>query len=174
VFVYYYSHVARPFHEVEGKLLALQEAVLTAAAERAYQAGEAVRAEVNVGGGFKLSKKVLVMLHPAKHTAAGTLIPVSVEASGPSSLFPRLEGEIEAAPLGAELTQVGLRGTYRAPLGFVGTAIDRLLLHRVAEAAIKNLVDQLCQLLEADQPVDRRLVKAGSHQIAEVPSDPGS
>lgn len=149
MFIYYFSHVPRPFEEVNARFLSLKEGAVAHAAEHAYEAGEAVRAEVKVGGGFKLSKEVLVTLHPHNQSPTGTVVPVSIHARGARSLFPGFEGEIEIAALGASLTQVGLRGTYRPPLGFVGSAIDRLLLHRVAEAAIKDLVDQLCGLLAA-------------------------
>ena len=57
------------------------------------------------------------------------------------NLLPKLEGDLEVASLGPNRTQVSLSARYRPPLGVVGQAVDRALLHRVAEATVKDFVD---------------------------------
>ncbi len=51
------------------------------------------------------------------------------------------------------MTQLTLSGTYRPPLGSVGGLVDKALLHRLAEAAVKDLIDQIgCRVTGAALP----------------------
>ena len=49
------------------------------------------------------------------------------------------------ATVGPELSQIAMRGTYSPPLGPLGRALDRAVLHRVAEASVKGFVDRVAQ-----------------------------
>jgi hypothetical protein len=44
-------------------------------------------------------------------------------------------------------TQLTLRGRYEPPLGTLGRQIDRLLLHRVAEATVRSFMRRLAESL---------------------------
>jgi hypothetical protein len=72
-----------------------------------------------------------------------TLLPLSWRATGPERLFPSLEADLEIATLGRSRTQLSISARYRPPLGVVGKALDRVLLHRVAEATIKDFLDRV-------------------------------
>jgi len=74
-------------------------------------------------------------------SSARTWIPISWQATGPSGLFPVLDGDLELATLGAERTQLAFSARYRPPLGLIGRMVDRALLSRVAEATIKDFVE---------------------------------
>ena len=50
-------------------------------------------------------------------------------------------------PLGPDLTQLTFQGSYTPPLGLPGRLLDRWVLHRVAEANVKNLVDRIAKAL---------------------------
>jgi hypothetical protein len=63
-------------------------------------------------------------------------------------LFPRLETDLEIAPLGAAITQITLRGRYEPPLGRPGRLLDEALLHRVAEATARSFLKRLAQAIE--------------------------
>ena len=63
------------------------------------------------------------------------------------SVFPSLEGDLEVAALGPDRTQLAMSARYRPPLGGVGRAIDRTLLHRVAEATVKDFVHRVRQAI---------------------------
>jgi uncharacterized membrane protein len=54
-----------------------------------------------------------------------------------------LEADLEVAALGGSRTQLSVSARYRPPLGSVGRVIDKALLHRVAEATIKDFLDRL-------------------------------
>jgi len=60
-----------------------------------------------------------------------------------------MSADLEIAPLDAELTQLTLRGRYEPPLGAVGRRLDRLLMHRVAEASVRAFLGRLVATLSA-------------------------
>ncbi len=99
--------------------------------------------------GHRVSKNVEIDVGKLVTSAARTWIPIAWRATGPSSLFPVLDAELEFASLGTDLTQLALSGRYQPPLGLVGRTIDKALLSRVAEATIKDFVDRLAHALEA-------------------------
>jgi uncharacterized membrane protein len=63
-------------------------------------------------------------------------------------LLPRLDATIEVGSLGGDRTQLAISARYRPPLGLVGRAVDRVLLHRVAEATLKDFLDRLGQAIK--------------------------
>ena len=72
-----------------------------------------------------------------------TWLPLTWRAVSRPGLFPHLEGELEVAPLGRQVTQVGLSARYKPPFGLLGESLDRVLLHRVAEATIRDFVERV-------------------------------
>ncbi len=62
-------------------------------------------------------------------------------------MFPALDADITLNAEG-ERTRVGLTGTYRPPLGALGTGLDRLVLHNIAEATIAAFLNQVTSALE--------------------------
>jgi hypothetical protein len=63
-------------------------------------------------------------------------------------LFPALDADISLSAAG-ERTRVGLTGTYRPPLGALGSGLDRLVLRKVAAATITAFLNQVSGALEA-------------------------
>ena len=60
------------------------------------------------------------------------------EATGPGgALFPALDADITLSPAGDDATKLTVAGVYRPPLGVLGAGLDRVVLHRVAEATIR-------------------------------------
>lgn len=146
MFVQYYAHVSRPFDDVERALLSGLHA-LSGLGDGAYREGERLRAQVGIGG--PLAKKVEVDLGTAVRVEDRSRLPLTWAATGAPGLFPKLEGEIVLAAVGPALTQLTLQGTYQTPLGAVGLTLDRVLLHRLAEATVKRFVDDLAAHIEA-------------------------
>jgi hypothetical protein len=142
VFVYYYGHVPGGVAEAEGAVLELLRN-RPEMADIAYRQSEELRARVGPGPAG-LAKAVRPEVgEPLDDGPGDVRIPVSWVATGASGLFPRFDGELVISEIEAELTQVAFRGSYDPPLGGVGQALDRVLLHRVAEATIKRFVDAL-------------------------------
>ena len=60
------------------------------------------------------------------------------EADGPGgALFPALDADITLSPAGDDATKLMVAGVYRPPLGVLGAGLDRMILHRVAQATIR-------------------------------------
>ena len=59
------------------------------------------------------------------------------------AIFPDLDADLELAPLGPDLTQITLQGRYQPPLRVIGRGMDRLLMHRVAQASIRAFLRKL-------------------------------
>jgi hypothetical protein len=91
-----------------------------------------------------LSKLVRVQFRDLALTDRSAGLAIRWEAAGPAgALFPVLDADIRLAPAGAHATVLTMAGTYRPPLGPVGRALDRALLHRVASATIREFIAQV-------------------------------
>ena len=139
MFVYYYGLVPGDSAEVESALLALLHDNPELAGI-AYRQAEELKARVGPGPrGF--AKTVRLELGSPIRGPGDTRIPITWVATGVRGLFPRLEGEMVVSEVAPELTQLVFRGSYDPPLGPVGEVLDRVLLHRLAEASVKHFVD---------------------------------
>jgi hypothetical protein len=76
-----------------------------------------------------------------------TLLPFTWRPTSGNGLLPDLDGDIELGPLGPGRTQLARSARYRPPLGTLGWAVDRVLLHRVAEATVKDFLDRVADAL---------------------------
>jgi hypothetical protein len=134
--------VPLPIAEVE-RLLPSAERWLPGLVAAAEANGDELLAEVGFpAAGGRVSKQVEVRLGSPISIRSVTFLPLTWRATGPGRLFPSLDADIEVAPLGPSRTQVALSGRYKPPLGWVGLALDRALLHRVAEATVKDFVEK--------------------------------
>ena len=144
MFIRYYLELSLPFEDVEEGLLADPQVWLPGVAGEAQDMGEQLLGEV--GFSFeddrRLSKEVHIELGPPHRMPGKTLLPLSWKATGPERLFPSLDADLEIAALGWSRTQLSISARYRPPLGAVGKALDRVL-HRVAEATIKDFLDRV-------------------------------
>jgi len=148
MFVRYYLELPLPFEEVEEAILRSPPDWIPGVAREAEARGELLLAEVGVGSpGHRVEKQVQIELGKPFRLASKTVRPMEWRATGAEILFPSLEADLEVAALGGNRTQVSVSGRYRPPLGPVGNVIDRALLHRVAEATIKDFLDRLGETL---------------------------
>lgn len=139
MFVYYYGHVPGEAAEVE---LALLDLVRDhpELGRIAHKQAEELRAHFGVPG---LGKAFRMSVGEPIRGPGDTRIPISWVSTGPSKLFPTLDGELVVSEIASDLTQIVFRGSYEAPLGRVGEVIDKVLLHHLAEASVKRFVDAL-------------------------------
>lgn len=152
MFVYYFAHIDRSLSDVDRRLLELAGGFDGMAAAAGRQ-GEEILARVGLGGEPpRVAKTVRLSLgEPVRH-AGSTVIPIVWEATGAPGLFPRMEADLVLSELGPGLTQLTFRGSYTPPLGFIGRALDKALLHRVAEASVKSFVDQVASAIGETAP----------------------
>lgn len=79
-----------------------------------------------------------------------TRIDITWKAAKAAAIFPAMEASLSIYPLSPEETQLELHGLYRPPLGILGSAIDTLALHRVADASVHRFVQEVASLLREE------------------------
>ena len=149
MFVRYFVEIARPVADVQEVLLASPELWAGGPAGEAHQRGRRLLAEVGFEpAGHRVSKRVEICFSDPIHLPSKTILPMTWSPTGAEPLFPALDADIEIAGLGPNRTQLSMSARYTPPLGAVGRAIDRSLLHRVAEATVKDFLDRVAATLE--------------------------
>lgn len=153
MFVYYFVHVKRPFADVEPALVS-QLNLFGSFADAAYREGEDLRDKVGVRSDRPVMAKTVHLLAgtPLRGNQQ-TTVPFAWEATGTPGLFPKLDADLIVAAVGPELSQIAVRGTYDPPLGSLGRALDRAVLHRVAEASVKGFVDRVAASVSGEVTV---------------------
>jgi len=152
--LYDYAFVPVPGEWVCARISADRGEWLSGLAAGAASEGEALRLRVGPIASLPMLSKA-VTLHVAQPSAraAATIVPLTWRATGPQGIFPVLTADLEVAALSPQITHLSLRGSYDPPLGAVGQRLDRLLLHRVAEATIRSFMRRLAESL-ADTVAD--------------------
>jgi hypothetical protein len=118
---------------------------LTSASEDAYSEGVTELIRVGPLGPVPGTSKLVQVRFQHLVTRDGHAgLAVRWEATGPGgSLFPALDADITVTPAGGQAAVLRLAGSYRPPLGRVGTALDMAIMHRVATATIRTFLDRL-------------------------------
>jgi hypothetical protein len=148
MFVRYYVELPLAAETAERFLLQEPGAWLPGLAGGAKARAESLLTEVGFGRtGRRVQKKVNIEIREPVRFPSKTILPFRWVATGPQNLFPALDADIEVAPLGPFCTQLSISARYEPPLGTIGRAIDRTLLHRVAEATVKDFLDRAGEAL---------------------------
>jgi hypothetical protein len=147
MFIYYFVHLDLPFADAERCLVGVVSG-LDGMAVAAYREGEELRARIGLGEQPVIAKTVRLEVGHLVAQEGTTVLPIVWEATGTPGLFPQMDADLVIAALGPGLTQLALRGSYKPPLGLIGRALDKALLHRVAEASVKGFVDRIAQALQ--------------------------
>lgn len=144
MFVRYYLELDLPFEKVRAALFADPASWVPGIAREADDRSQRLMAEVgfDVDQGHRIDKEVEIEVGEPYVLPAKALLPITWTARGAERVFPRLDADIEIASLGTSRTQLSMSARYRPPLGVVGRALDKALLHRVAEATIKDFLDR--------------------------------
>jgi hypothetical protein len=140
--------VPLPTAQVERALLDSPAHWLSAMAGEAQERGDGLLTEVGVGPhGSQLRRRVTIQLGSPVRFPSVTSLPLTWEPVGLDGLLPRLDANLELGSLGGVRTQLAISARYRPPLGGAGRAVDRVLLHRVAEATVKDFLDRVGQTI---------------------------
>jgi hypothetical protein len=148
MFVRYFVELPLPAAQVERALVNSPTGWLSTMASEAQARGDGLLGEVGVGPlGTRLGRRVAIQLGEPMRFPSMTSLTLTWEPIGLEGLLPRLDADLELGSLGEDRTQLALSARYRPPLGVVGRAVDRVLLHRVAEATVKDFLDRLGQAI---------------------------
>ena len=128
---------------VDAPLVEVQDSItgsegLEVLAGAAYRKGE----ELAVGPSPSVAAAVEFEMGTPVLSTSSVTFPVRWKATGPTSLFPVMDAELVLSEMGAS-THIEMRGVYRPPLGGIGMVLDRLALHRVAEATVRSFLERL-------------------------------
>ncbi len=150
MFVRYFLELPFPADRVEQVLLSSPAEWIPGAIEDASRHGEALLAEVGFGAPERrIQRKVELEIADPIRLGFSTLLPITWRATELAALFPVMEADVEIAALGASRTQLSFNGRYRPPLSMVGQAVDRVVLHRVAEATTKDFLERVATKLSS-------------------------
>jgi hypothetical protein len=98
--------------------------------------------------GFSRLVRVQFRELPGRLDSAG--LALRWEVAGPGgALFPVLDADIKLAPAGPQASRLTIAGAYRPPLGALGDALDRAVLHRVASATVRDFLRRIAAGLYA-------------------------
>lgn len=149
MFLRAFVEIRLPAEAAVAVLRRLPQALVESFASEAIDHGHTVLAEVGFPmGSRRVGKQVEIELGDSVETASRTWLPLSWKATGAGAFFPSLEGELEAAPLGKDLTQIGLSARYKPPFGVLGSTLDRMFLHRVAEATVQDFIQRVAAAVD--------------------------
>lgn len=112
-------------------------------ADAAYRRGE----ELAVGPSQTVAVPVEFTVGVPVVGSNSIAFPVRWRAVGSTLLFPHMDAELVLSPLG-QATHVEFRGVYTPPMGPVGVLLDRVAMHRLAEATVRNFLERLVDLIE--------------------------
>jgi hypothetical protein len=152
-----YDYVNHPYAQVQGALrrdaMGIFKRATTSAAEREHAIGVQLRVRVGI---LEVATDVRVEIGSIQDTLSSpngypiTIVPLKWSSVASPSLFPRMNATLSVYPLSNEITQLELEGAYDPPLGFVGDAIDAVVGHRVAEAAVLQFLHDVAALLRTE------------------------
>jgi hypothetical protein len=143
MYVQHSIHIERPIAEVS--------AALTADPRKWFPRFEGPgHAEVGLRvAGLAFRKKVTIEVGEPLSTGEWTEVPVTWRAKFIKRLFPVMTGKVELAPVGPHTTRLTVCGMYQPPLGNLGKQLDDALMHRVAEATVKEFAESIANELDA-------------------------
>jgi hypothetical protein len=132
VFVSDFLHVAAPYSELAPKLLDPSAEWL----DRLAALTKAPRFLVTAGEPRELSQT--------------TTVPIVWTPTALDRLLPTLEADLQLSHLDGTFSRLSVNGRYRPPLATIGLTIDRLALHRVAEASLRKFLLEVEEALTSD------------------------
>ena len=148
-----FDYVNHPYADVRDALARDAAGVFrratTVAASRANDVASELRVQlgsVEIGTEIKLSVDELEERR-GPSGAPEARLHVEWEAAKTPGLIPLMHAELAIYPLTATETQLDFRGHYEPPLGVLGSAVDALVGHRIAEAAVHRFVTDVAEYL---------------------------
>jgi hypothetical protein len=153
-----YDYVNQPYAVVRDALRADLAGILERATKGATGRAQALAASLKVDvGPLEIGTDVAIQVGRIEERQEGpvgraptTVIELRWKAARAAALFPSMEAELLVYPLSGTETQLELHGRYSPPLGAIGSALDSLVGHRVADASVHRFVTEVASRLRAE------------------------
>ena len=148
-----YDYVNHPYEKVRDALtdpLAVFQGATKTAAARANSLASELRVDL---AGLTLAADIKIRVTGTEHQKAEagsppfTTIHLEWEAASRPHLFPFMKAELALYPLTGKETQLDFSGLYQPPLGVLGSAINSLAGHRIAESSVHRFVSEIAEHL---------------------------
>ena len=152
-----YDYVNQPYEKVRELLTADPAGVFRAATRAATSRAETLAAGLRINlGGIEVGTEIAVSIGEIEETRKATdssrvvRIPVEWEAASRPRLFPLMNAVLSVYPLTATETQLDFHGRYEPPLGALGSVIDKVAGHKLAEASTHRFVADIAGYLRQE------------------------
>jgi len=144
------TELAVAFEDVRVAMLREPRRWLIGLAAEAGDRGDRLLVDVGLDvGGHEVSRRALIEMGDPMITDRVASLPLRLRVEDHERLFPSLEGSLDAAWLGPGRTHLAFSASYDPPFGTLGRAVDRTLLHRVAEAVAQRFLEAVARELVA-------------------------
>ncbi len=132
------------FADITAAMLSQPRAWLAGLAAAAGAEGDRLLVDVGLEvRGHDVSRRATLEVGEPMAVYRVAQLPLRLRVEGHQRLLPSLDGTLDAAWLGPGRTHLALTANYDPPLGVVGRAVDRALLHRVAEAVAQRFLEAI-------------------------------
>lgn len=146
-----YDYVNQPYERVREALETDALEVFRSATRAAASRARSLASELHVNvGGLEVSAPIEIRVGEVEHVAGAsprTRVPIAWRAEERPHLFPFMDADLALYPLTATETQLDFSGRYEPPLGALGSAIDKVVGHRIAEASVHRFVADVARHL---------------------------
>lgn len=149
-----FDYVNHPYERVRDALgkdaLAVFRNATMVAASRAHSVASELRVQL---GSIEVGTEIAISVqaaeeHPGERKSSSiTRLRLEWEAARTPRLFPMMRAELALYPLTATETQLDFSGRYEPPLGVLGSAVDAVVGHRIAEASVHRFVSDVADYL---------------------------
>ncbi|MDP9248777.1 MAG: hypothetical protein M3O95_11920 [Candidatus Dormibacteraeota bacterium] len=137
--------IDQPYASVQKALLADPGKWLPSLAN---DAGKRLITELAVHiGSARVARTVEVEVAPPTIYPDRSEIFISWKSAGMPSLFPELRGQFELAAVEAGRSRLSFEASYEPPGRLAGQLVDQALMHRVAEASVREFVLRTAEAL---------------------------
>lgn len=152
-----YDYINHPYDAVRKRLSADAAEVFRNATKTAALRAKSVASELHVNfAGIEVGTDIAIAVKSIEDqpktisSPPTTVISLEWEAARNARLFPVMRAALSVYPLTATETQLDLSGSYEPPLGALGSVIDSVVGHRIAEAAVHQFIKDIAVYLRVE------------------------
>lgn len=152
-----FDYVNHPYEAVKEVLTDDASGVFRNATKVAAVRANDVASELHVNvAGIEIGTDISIVVNSIKDrpkkimSPEATIIELEWEASKMPRLFPFMKAELSIYPLTSTETQLDLEGNYEPPLGLLGSALDAVAGHRIAEASVHQFIKDVAAYLRGE------------------------
>lgn len=159
-----YEYVNHPYPRVRDVLrkdaLSVFQRATAASASRAHALAANLRVEI---GGLDVGTAITIQVRTVEESEAAPgmssmlRLRLTWAADRAPAIFPSMEADLTVCPLSSWETQLDLAGRYQPPLGVLGSALDTVFGHRIAEAAVHRFLKDVAVLLDQELAAPARV-----------------